>query len=245
MKQNLIIPYNLSQKIVAQGRLNPYATYFSLKTMYEGSRIHNYRHRLSELSKYTGVSSKTIKRHIAVLIEDGMASVNNGHLSLRSKDKLKEFFNLDIPRYFAHYITEKLTAKQIKYLIRTLIIKDSVANQQYKINNCKSRPMPSNASHKRSEDFIDNYGKIKNEVRLSQFTYAKKMGLKHASSGNYHFKQLMKNGYLYYYNTDPVFVCRGNSSTLVALREENPSYSYFMGRNYSIYRRLPNVIKFF
>lgn len=242
---DIIIPHNIASKIISKQRLMVYSTYFSLKSMYQGACIHNFKSRWSELSNKVGISSRTLRRHLLTLEQDGMISIAYGHLFLGGREKLRLFFDCEkTPKYFAYYINPNTKAKQIKQIIRSLVIRDSFRNQEYKMKNCKSEPYKGKPQS-RSLDFIQDYGKLENRKTLSQFTFASKMGLKHASSGNYHFKKLREQGYLGFYKNDPVFITKGGRNALVALRNLNPSIPYFMDSKGWIYRRTANTIVLF
>ena len=196
---------------------------------------------MGELAKYTGVSRKTLNRHLKELHQEGIITTQGNNLILFGQTKLNEIFGFgDQPYYFKHYFNTTYKVKDIKRIIRATIIKESFFKQNHTIKNSKS--IPSNEVKKtRCSEFVSNYKNL-NKVQLSQFGFAKKMGLKHSSSGLYHLRQLKKYGFLTYEKVDPVFISKGGKHAILALRELFPTYSFFVDGNGNIFRNSVNNI---
>ena len=199
---------------------------------------------MGELSKYTGVSRRTLQRHLKDLFEEGIITTQGNNLILFGQSKLNEIFGLeDQPYYFKHYFESDNKVQHIKRIIRATIIKESFIKQEYQLKNSKSNPS-NNVKTTRCSVFVNNYKNL-NKIQLSQFGFAKKMGLKYSSSGLYHLKQLKKYGFLTYQKSDPVFVTSGGRNAILALRNLYPTYSFFMDGNGNIFRNSSNNISLF
>ncbi len=111
--------------------------------MYEGSIIFNFFDRLKEISEYTGLTKKTLKKHVNQLIEDKVVSMNGKHLVLVGKEKLKELFGLFDQKYFFKVtFSRSHKSKDIKDWLRLLVIEENKTKQYYALKH-KDKENPS------------------------------------------------------------------------------------------------------
>ena len=242
----VVIPYNIVEKICQRGRINSMATFFSLKTMYEGGSIHNFYSRLKEIASYVGVTKKTLKVHVNQLIEDGLVHMEGHLLILANKKKVCEFFGVtDQSYYFKHVLTTSHKAKYIKVLIRKLVIAENQAKQKYILNekdNVKTgKSYPRYRKLRRSRPSPMSMVS-ENRVQLSQRRYANLLGCNWASSGSYHINKLKMLDELISRPNEPVFITKGDSKMLMVLREQYPMFSFFRNSKGNIYQRRTNTI---
>lgn len=243
---DVVIPSNISSLIIQKGRLNSVSTYFSLRTMYEGSVIFNFYSRLKEMSDYTGLSKKTLKKHVSQLLEDGIGRMDKDNLVLIGKEKLLEWFGItQQPHYFKEYFSKSTKSKDIKDWLRVLVIKENKTKQQYAIRykNEKYSGKSNARLRKLSRGGDFNSTNVSNEkIQLSQYRIAKLFGCNWSSSAGYHIRKLTKKGYIKSEQMEPRFISKGNGMCLRALRDLNPSYSYFKTQEGKIYQRRCNKL---
>ena len=129
---DVVVPYNIVDKVCQRCKVNVIATFLSLKTMYKGGSIHHFYKRLKEVSSYTGQSKKTLKSHVNKLIKDGLIRKEGEHLILAEKKTLSEYFGVEVKSHsYKHVLNTSHKVKNIKSQIRKLVIAENQAKQRH------------------------------------------------------------------------------------------------------------------
>src|SRR5688572_11362852 len=98
--QYISVPKGLPTKIMGDNRLfRAICIFYKLKSLYKSGNIRKYRKRYGELSKYVGCCESNLRKYIGILKEEGLVWSINDTLYLKTKNFLKERYNVSKNSY--------------------------------------------------------------------------------------------------------------------------------------------------
>lgn len=247
------IPRFAAAKIITRNEVGLFCVYASLKSLYGNSAINGWHKRLKELAKHTGMCQRSVKDYIKKIISEGLATNDKGILRLRKFTDLAKRYDLTVFNNgeLQHSIFRITKVKDIKLELRRQVILDMQMEQhlasEYKVKHASrylSKAKISRDSATRRSDNRRSYSKVLVGCITTQAGIAGVMGRKYHSTGKYWSDKLEDRKMIVVRRNAPVLAIRkGNSKMLQALRESLPGYTFFIGDNGSIWRRVPNDIR--
>ncbi len=138
-----------------------YWTY--LKHLYTNGTIYNFSFK--SLSKKSGLSRRTLSRHIKNMLKLGLATMHKGNLTFKSKDKINKEYNLNTHKKRNYKIKYK-TIKELVSQIHLVVLKEQGKRQEYIYNLKESVSDTSKSKWKVKKQ---NLKKLRNNFNLNRY----------------------------------------------------------------------------
>lgn len=250
-KQDVKVPSQVSGAIIQNNELAMIAFWLSVKTMYAGGVIFNYKKRMQELAKLTGVTIKTTRKYIKKILDENLACEDAGALILKSKNILLTRYSINQRTNYIKYNSYlKKSVAEIKLCIRAQTIKDNQYKQRAyhaaRLNDKLKTVAKNNAVRtkkiQRAVD-IQSFNQISDKVKQSQGTIARMYGCRSKATGHYWSGKLEKAGLISVRKHTPKLIMKGlGPSAFRQFKDSVPEFNGYCKKG-KVYQYQPNEIR--
>lgn len=246
--------------------LKALSVFYALKFYYKGGIILNISKRYSFFADELKISETNLRAKIKFLIDNGLIERKNNCLYFVSFNKIKEKFKIKTTKF---YKLSYRNPKQLEFFLKTLIIKENLEKQEYKlkekiineelkkfgkieartIRNKVRKYLKKNISQLRvkyqKRELLNSSNKllknhsINNSVTISRKKIASELGKKSKSTGTRFIKKIKSLGLVL---EDNKRIERIQSKvSFQVIRYFELDSSFFIFKN-NLYKRLPNQL---